>query len=245
MTDLHCHALCSVDDGARDIEEMKKMLDIAYEDGIKKICFTPHFKAHHFKNDAQISSYNEKIKESFGIALDYVREKYSDMDLYLGNEVMHHHDIFESLSSGKCSFIAGSSYALVELLPNAPFFEIQGSLSGLLRKGITPILAHAERYASLVSDISKVDELKEMGALIQVNASSITKMRLGKCAKFIKTLFKKSLVDIIATDAHDTLSFAPIMSRAYNLISKKYGEGVARRTCELVPNLILENKKIH
>lgn len=245
MIDLHCHALCSIDDGARDIEEMKQMLDIAYNDGIRKICFTPHFKAHHFKNDAQISSYNEKARESFSLALEYARDKYSDLKLYLGNEVMHHHDIYESLSSGKCSFIGSSSYALVEFLPNAPFFEIQGSLSGLLRKGVTPILAHIERYSSLVNDIGKVSEIKEMGALIQVNASSITKIKFGKCAKFIKTLFKRVLVDIVATDAHDTDSFAPIMSGAYNLICKKFGEGVARSTCELVPNLILENKKVH
>ena len=167
------------------------------------------------------------------------------MELFLGNEVMHHHDIYESLSSGKCSFIAGTSYALVEFLPSAPFFEIQGSLSGLLRKGITPILAHAERYSALVGDIKKVNELKEMGALIQVNASSITKMRLGKCARFIKTLFKRSLVDIVASDAHDANSFLPIMSGAYSLICKKYGESVAKSTCELVPNSILDNKKVH
>jgi protein-tyrosine phosphatase len=90
-----------------------------------------------------------------------------------------------------------------------------------------------------------VDELKEMGVLIQINAGSIAKMKLGKCAKFIKALFKRSLVDIVASDAHDTVSFAPIMSRAYGIIYKKYGEGVARSTCELVPNLILENKKVH
>lgn len=245
MTDLHCHALCSVDDGARDLEEMKQMLDIAYDDGIRKICFTPHFKAHHFKDDAKISSYNEKIKESFALALDYAKDKHPDLELYLGNEVMHHHSIYESLSSGKCSTVAGSSYALVEFLPSAPFFEIQGSLSGLLRKGITPILAHIERYSSLVGDIKKVTELTEMGVLIQVNASSITKMKLGKCAKFIKTLFKRSLVNIVASDAHDADSFTPVMSKAYNLICKKFGEGVARSTCELVPNLILENKKVH
>ena len=245
MTDLHCHALCSVDDGARDLEEMKQMLDIAYDDGIRKICFTPHFKAHHFKDDAKISSYNEKIKESFALALDYAKDKHPDLELYLGNEVMHHHGIYDSLSSGKCSTVAGSSYALVEFLPNAPFFEIQGSLSSLLRKGITPILAHIERYSSLVGDIKKVSELTEMGVLIQVNASSITKMKLGKCAKFIKTLFKRSLVNIVASDAHDADSFTPVMSKAYGLICKKFGEGVARSTCELVPNLILENKKVH
>lgn len=44
FVDIHCHSLAGVDDGAQSIEEMYKMLDIAYEDGIRTICFTPHIR---------------------------------------------------------------------------------------------------------------------------------------------------------------------------------------------------------
>ena len=30
--DMHCHILPGVDDGAKDVEEMKKMLKIAYKE---------------------------------------------------------------------------------------------------------------------------------------------------------------------------------------------------------------------
>lgn len=245
MTDLHCHALCSVDDGARSVEQMHRMLDIAYNDGIRQICFTPHFKEYHFENDEQILEYKKRIEKSFSLACDYILDKYPNMKLFLGNEIMYHHDIFESLSGKKCSFIANSSYALVEFLPNTSFFEIQASLSNLLRKGVRPILAHAERYVELVKNTDKVASLKEAGVLIQINAGSIVKMKLGKCARFIKSLFKKSLIDIIATDAHNDGDYSPIMSKAVASIRKKYGEGMANRVSSVIPNMILDNKKVH
>ncbi len=243
MIDLHCHALFGVDDGAQNVEIMQQMLDTAYSDGIRAICFTPHFKHHHFKSEADIFAYNEKIKQSFSVACDYIAEKYADLKLYLGNEIMYHHDIYTSITEGKCSKIADTSYALIEFLPTTPFFEISSALLNLLRKGIRPILAHVERYGELADDISRVKELREGGVLIQVNASSITKLKFGKSARFIKRLFKSSLVDLIATDAHDANEYAPIMSSAVSIIEKKYGEKMARRVSLTVPNMILENQK--
>ncbi len=241
MIDLHCHALFGVDDGAQSIDIMQQMIDIAYSDGIRAICFTPHFKHHHFKSSEDISSYNGKIKERFSIACDYVEKKYPDMQLFLGSEIMYHHDIYMSISNGDCLKIAGTSYALVEFSPSTPFFEMSSALLTLLRKGVRPILAHVERYGDLSSDIARVKELKDAGVLIQVNASSVTKLKFGKSARFIKKLFKSSLVDLIATDAHDANDFAPIMSDAVSLIEKKYGHDMAERLSYAIPNMILKN----
>ena len=41
--DLHIHLLCGVDDGARDEETMRAMVDAAYDDGTRVICATPHY----------------------------------------------------------------------------------------------------------------------------------------------------------------------------------------------------------
>jgi protein-tyrosine phosphatase len=97
----------------------------------------------------------------------------------------------------------------------------------------------------LVKDFSKVRELSEIGVLIQVNASSILKFRFGKSARFIKKLFKHSLVDLIATDAHDAENYSPVMSSAVALISKKYGEQVAKKVSCTIPKMILSNQKKH
>ncbi len=40
--DMHCHMLYGVDDGAQDRETSRAVLDAAYADGTRTICFTPH-----------------------------------------------------------------------------------------------------------------------------------------------------------------------------------------------------------
>lgn len=39
--DTHCHTLPEVDDGAQSMEEARQMLQIAYDEGIRRIIVTP------------------------------------------------------------------------------------------------------------------------------------------------------------------------------------------------------------
>lgn len=49
LTDIHCHMLPHVDDGARSEEEAMAMLKAAYADGIRTIILTPHFRPERWK----------------------------------------------------------------------------------------------------------------------------------------------------------------------------------------------------
>ena len=42
--DIHCHIVPGVDDGATDIEETGKLLRMEYEQGVRTIIATPHFR---------------------------------------------------------------------------------------------------------------------------------------------------------------------------------------------------------
>ena len=115
----------------------------------------------------------------FTIASEYVKEAHPDMQLYLGNEIMYHNEFFESLSSKSCYTLNNTVYALVEFSPTVSAFDIKAGVSRILRKGYIPVIAHIERYGVLVKDIDLLLELKGMGALFQVNAKSITRVKLG------------------------------------------------------------------
>lgn len=239
FSDLHSHMLPSVDDGAKDIEEMKKMMELAYNDGIRAICFTPHFKLYEFEDEEQIERYNAHINRIFNDACNYASIEYEDMSLFLGSEIMCHSDVAESISENFCKNIANTSYVLIEFHFKASFYDIKNTVTKLSRKGFIPIIAHAERYSELVKKPARVTELKELGALIQINARSVTNIRFGRVARFIKKVFKKVLVDIIATDAHDSSHRTPILSEAFEKISAKYGEGYAKKLFVENPNSIL------
>lgn len=239
--DLHCHILCNVDDGAKDTDTMKKMLDIAYSDGTKTICFTPHFKVYKFDSDEEILQYNKAINHYFKIAEEYAQSKYPDMNLYLGNEIMFHTDISDSLATKKCSTLSDSSFVLIEFPPHISSYDLRTATLKLLRKGFTPVLAHVERYEAFVKDFSLLEDLKDAGAIIQVNASSITDLRFGKTARFLQKALKNKLVDIVCSDSHDAKILSPVLSKAHKRVLKAYGEDYAKKIFHDNQLLILPN----
>lgn len=227
--DLHCHALFGVDDGANDFDTSKRMLQIAYNDGIKTICFTPHFKIHKFEDDNDIEEYNDRLVQNLERLKEYTKEALPDMTLLLGNEIMFHSDISSSISSKKCRTINQGTYALIEFRPNTSKFDIQNSISRLTRKGYKPIIAHIERYTAFANNFSFLREIKELGASLQINAGSITKFKIGKTARLIKKALKHQLVDIISTDAHDDKVIIPCLSKAHKKVEKLYGKDYAKK----------------
>ena len=51
--DIHCHILPGVDDGSKSMEESKWMLRKEYEDGVRRIIVTPHFRYDMFEPSMQ------------------------------------------------------------------------------------------------------------------------------------------------------------------------------------------------
>ncbi len=241
--DIHNHSLYNVDDGASSFEAMKSMIDIAYSDNIKMVCFTPHFKIYRFSDDEDISLYNSLLKSRFDEATEYAKEKYPDMNLILACEIMYHNDIFDSLSNGKCSTLGNCRYVLVEFQPHVSKHELLTALSNISRKGYRPILAHFERYNCIANDFSLIKEAKDSGALIQINARSIVKFKFGKSSSLAKKALKKHLIDIVATDAHDSKHITPILSTAHDKVVKKYGAEYAKRIFHDVQESILNIEK--
>lgn len=43
--DIHCHIVPGVDDGATDIGETVKLLRMEYEQGVRTVIATPHFRS--------------------------------------------------------------------------------------------------------------------------------------------------------------------------------------------------------
>lgn len=243
FVDLHCHSLFRVDDGAPNESVMEKMLDIAYSNGTRYICFTPHFKIYEFEDEDEMYEQMKRIKRRFDVAYNVACEKHPGMKLFLGNEIMYHADISDSLFSKRCHFLGDSNFALVEFSPDSSSYEIENTVIKLLRKGISPLIAHVERYSAFVKDLSFAKSLKDSGALLQVNARAITKFKIGKTARFLKNALKKHLIDVVASDAHNDTTFTPDLSKAYTVVSKNYGADYADKIFHHTPLSILMNKK--
>lgn len=73
-------------------------------------------------------------------------------------------------------------------------------------QGITPILAHVERYRYVREDWRMLDRWVRRGCLAQINADSL---HHGHGDEVVQSLVDRGLVACTATDAHDAINRAP------------------------------------
>lgn len=238
LTDIHSHILPGVDDGAKNTETSLVMLQKAWEEGIRRIIVTPHYKPmHHNVSPESMKKMAEKLYFE-------ASRQGMDFEFFTGNEIYYHSEAVNGLDEGKISTMANSEYVLFEFSPMDEYEYIRNGIYQVIVGGYRPILAHIERYACISNKEERVEDLLQMGCYIQINASSITG-KLGFATKqFCKKLLKYRMVHFVATDAHDTEKRSPQIQDCAKYISKKYGEEYMRQLLYHNPQCIIRNEYI-
>ena len=228
MIDIHSHIVFDVDDGPKTIEDSRALLEESYRQGVRTIISTSHRRKGMFETP------EAKIEENFKQVQELAKEIADDLTILYGAEIYYTSDILDKLEQGKIPRLADSQYALIEFSMITPYKEIHTALSNVLRLGVTPVVAHIERYHCLENDEKKVRDLINMGCYTQINSSSVLKPKLfGDTYKFMKKraqfFLEKDLVHFVASDMHNLNPRPPYMQEAYQIISKKYGKSHAEQ----------------
>lgn len=221
MIDIHCHLLYGVDDGPETIEESIAMLKVAAEQGVTDIVLTPHYRRGMFKFD------KEQVIENKAKLEPYAEE--IGIHLYLGTEFHVNGAILDYLESGRCLTLSNSEYVLTEYEFDTEYSYIFKTTQELLRHGYIPVIAHVERYGCIVKKPQHLDELQEIGALVQMNAGAIIGEEGWGTKNFCKKALKNGWVDIVASDSHGIKKRICYMEDCYDYLTEKYGERVAHR----------------
>lgn len=225
FADIHIHALCKVDDGAKSEEEMLAMVEAAYTDGARYLLLTPHCHPGYFGEN------RDRIDKSFSLLQAMVPERFPDLHLALGNELRYHNGCEEWLRKGLCRTLNNGRYVLVDFTSDEDSKYIVEALERLLNSGYVPILAHAERYHRLNRNLRTIRSLREKGVLIQVDARAPLG-GYGICVRRRSiAILREGLADFVASDAHDCKSEPPGISDCYTYIKKRWGEEYAEHLC--------------
>lgn len=243
MIDIHSHIIFDVDDGPEDLAATQALLEESYRQGVRTIIATSHRRKGMFETP------EEKIATHFEKVQALAREVASDLSLHYGAEIYFTGDVLEKLEQGRLPKLAGTRYVLVEFSMGTPYRDINKALNSLLMSGMTPVVAHIERYHCLENAADKVRELINMGCYMQINSASVLKPKLfGDKYKFMKQraqyFLDKGLVHFVASDMHNLAERRPYMAEAYEIITKKYGQDVAQTLFVKNQQLLLENKEI-
>ena len=143
--------------------------------------------------------------------------------------------------------MAGSRYVLVEFAENASYREIYEAMKELSKMRVFPIIAHVERYQSLVKHEDRLAELLEMDVYLQLNAGGVPGGRFDRKAGWKRQLLKNGLISFLGTDAHDTVYRKPQMREAVDWIRQKIPESRADQMLwdnaqAIIYNTYIENR---
>ncbi len=232
MIDFHTHILPEIDDGSSDAQTSVAILKELKKQGVKKVVLTPHFYAY----ASSAESFDEMRESSTQKLLLELEKTPVDIELYLGCEVLYFEELWR-IEKLRDFSVKGTEYVLVEM-PFAPWSEnmVRG-VEKLIGKGLTPVIAHFERYIKYKGNREKLYEMVEMGALLQMNCKYITDFKTRRRAiKFIKS----GAVFAIGTDCHNLYDRAPNYSEAAEILKKKLSDAEFKQLMSM-PNSVLKN----
>ena len=236
-TDIHCHLLSGVDDGARAPEIMYEMLELAYFTGTRHICATPHYYP------ALFGGNGERTRRTFSLLEDYVRKTHPDMRLSLANELGYYPSWREAVENGACALMGGK-YLFVDFPADISLYEMSRAMDDMLSSGIPVLLAHVERYNALYGEYDKINDWCKRGLLLQMNATAFSRRRPLNHKMHVKRLITKCSVAAVASDAHSLEMRPPVLTQAEKYIAKKYGSDRAEFWLSEAPSRLLEGKSL-
>ena len=210
LVDIHCHILPGVDDGAPDMETSRAMIRDAYEQGVRYIIATPHYRPEMFEPSMK------KVIRVYHELRDYAEEV--GIGLRLGCEYYRNEQMIRHLDKKLRPTMLGSRYVLAEFSTNDSFVTVRNYIYELITKGYRPIVAHVERYFCC-QEPERIQELKKLGAQIQINADSV----LG----YEGHTMKEDLVDFIGSDAHNLEGRKMNLGKCATYVRKKMGQDYA------------------
>lgn len=241
MIDIHSHIIFGVDDGPATIEESIELIKLAKNQGVRIIVATSHRRKGMFETPEKV------IKANFIKLKEAVQEKYPDLRLCYGGELYYSKSLMEKLEKRKVPSLNASRYILLEFSMNTPWKDIQKAVNEVNLLGLTPVLAHIERYDALAFNADRVNELIEKGCMTQVNSSHVLKQgligdRTKEFKKRVQFFLEQDLVHCVASDMHNTTSRPPYMNAAFYIVKEEYGEDRAKALFKKNPLMILKNQ---
>lgn len=243
MIDIHSHIIFDVDDGPKTLEDSRRLLEESYRQGVRTIISTSHRRKGMFETP------EEKIAANFKQVQEVAKQVADDLTVLYGAEIYYTSDILKKLEEGTFPSLGGTKYVLIEFSMNTPYKDIHSALGNVIRLGMTPVVAHIERYHCLENDEDRVSELINMGCYMQVNSSNILKPKLfGDRYKFMKKrvqfFLERDLVHFVASDMHNLDDRPPYMQKAYQIVAKKYGAERAEELFKTNQEILLSNEFI-
>ena len=214
--DFHSHILPGVDDGSRSVEESLEMLRAEARQGIGTVVATPHFYANHDTPERFL----RRRAAAWEMLQTAMAQEAGLPEVILGAEVYYFSGISDSdqlhrLTTGQ------KRYIMLEM-PTVPWTQnMYQEMENIYTKhGITPIIAHIDRYISPLRHRQILDRLEELPVLVQANSDFFLRPITAPLAL---RMLKEKRIHLLGSDCHNCSTRKPELGRAIEKIEKHLG----------------------
>lgn len=239
MIDLHSHILPGLDDGAEDLDSALEMVIQLRDAGFRTLVATPHVIVE--RDFLTVDG----IMESSRLLQRELKEQGVEIDILAGAENYIFPEMARYVADGKLMTLGNAGkYLLLELpLLEVPvyteqvFFELQ-------LQGVTPVLAHPERYAALYRDPDRILAWAEQGVLYQLDLRSVQGRYGSDAHAMAMRMLESGLIHFLGSDVHYPSRRSNPYADELQLIRHLTGEEKFLQLTEEYPQAAIEGKEL-
>jgi protein-tyrosine phosphatase len=234
--DVHCHCLSGLDDGPSTLSDSLSLCESLVGDGINVAIATPHQLGKY-----DLCNESKQVRETVSSLNDELQKRQIPLNVFPGADIRLDERICRLLREDKILTLAdGGRYILLEM-PSEVLIDIEPLLIDLAEMGIQVIITHPERHRILAVKPALIPRWLSRRAHLQITAGSLLGDFGHIAQKAAWNFMYEGWVSIVATDSHNLNNRKPRMSMAFNSISTKLGQAVAREICIENPLRVLES----
>ena len=216
IVDFHTHVLPGIDDGSASVEESLALLRMEAEQGVRHVVATPHFYA---QVDAP-----KPFLERRAAAVSMLREAMKAFPelprLSVGAEVHYFSGIGDADILPELA-IDNGPYVLIEMPMAVWTDKMYRELENIHERfGLTPIVAHVDRYIGPMQTYGIPERLMELPVLIQANAGFFQRFTTKRMAL---RMLEQGQIHLLGSDCHNLKDRPVNIKQTVDLIEKKLG----------------------
>lgn len=238
FTDIHCHLLPGIDDGAANCEAALAMARMATGDGIATIVTTPHQLGNFACNSG------DQIRRLCREFQEVLNEQGIPLRVLPGADVRIEPDLVRRILSGDVVTLADRRRHVLLELPHEVYLPLDRLLGELAGAGIVGILSHPERNQGILAQPRVLEHLVANGCLLQVTAGSLVGTFGPQIQAFSEWMVSEGLVHFVATDAHSPTARRPLVQRAFQRVAQLAGKKLAIELCATNPARVAAGQSV-
>jgi protein-tyrosine phosphatase len=238
FVDLHCHWIPGIDDGAPDEVEACALLRGLARLGFERVIATPHMRPGLFDNDrAGLTAAFDAIEAQL-VAQQGLPARGLSSEHFFDDVVL------ERLLSGQGLPYPGERAVLIEFRTSAFPPGLERRLAQISRLGLTPVIAHPERYQPLWQDPARLEPLLDAGAVALLDVAALAGKYGARPERSARELLERGLYHAACSDAHRAADL-PAVERGMAALGSDYGAAEREALLSAGPREILAGTVRH